>query len=73
VSAFQEWAKEFDQAVWSKNDLNYCKLAWDRATALAEAKLKAEYMEGYEVGITRGTNKHITDALQGGYDGSCDE
>jgi uncharacterized membrane-anchored protein len=40
MSAFQEWAIEFDPAVWSKNDLNYCKLAWDRATALAETELK---------------------------------
>jgi hypothetical protein len=41
VSYFQEWAKSFDQIVWSKNDLNYCKLAWDKATNISESESQA--------------------------------
>jgi hypothetical protein len=51
VSDFQEWAKSLDQAVWSKNDLNYCKQAWDTATIISESvsRLRTKELEkGYE-------------------------
>lgn len=45
MSDFQEWAKSFDQIVWSKNDLNYCKLAWDKATNISESESQARIDE----------------------------
>jgi hypothetical protein len=36
-----------------------------------DARLKAEYMEGYETGILQNANKYFP-RLQGGYDGSVD-
>jgi hypothetical protein len=47
VSDFQEWAKSLDQAVWSKNDLNYCKQAWDTATIISESvsRLRTKELE----------------------------
>jgi hypothetical protein len=45
VSDFQEWAKSLDQAVWSKNDLNYCKQAWDTATIISESESRLRTKE----------------------------
>jgi hypothetical protein len=53
VSDFQEWAKSLDQAVWSKNDLNYCKQAWDTATIISESvsRLRTKELEAKVIAL----------------------